>query len=74
MQLWRENTYGFKVGEIIYYADGHLALLIKPENGEDAWQPGLFVRYLNRSKESCIISDIDGMKIECPTYMIRKVY
>lgn len=74
MQMWRENTYGFKVGQIIYYAKSHLALLIKPENGEDVWQPGLFVRYLNGSKESCIITDIHGMKLECPTYMIQKVY
>ena len=74
MQFLGEKTYGFRPGQIIYFAKSHLALLIKPENGEDVWQPGLFVKYLNGSKESCIITDAQGVKIECPTYMIQKVY
>lgn len=74
MHIRGENTYGFKPGQIIYYAKSHLALIIKPENGVDVWQPGLFVKYLNASKESCIITDAKGLSIECPTYMIQKVY
>jgi hypothetical protein len=74
MKSWGENAYEFRHGQIVYYAKSHLALIIKPEDGEDIWQPCLFVRYLNESRESCIITDIHGMKIECPIYMIQTVY
>ena len=74
MILERDTRDGFKPGQIIFYAKAHLALLIKPENGGDTWQPGLFVKYLNGSRERCIITDICGVPIECPTYMIQKVY
>ena len=36
----------YKPGELIWYTDAHLALLIKPENGEDIWNVGLFIKYL----------------------------
>jgi hypothetical protein len=74
MNLKGDTKDGFRPGQIIFYAKAHLALLIKPENGEDIWLPGLFVNYLNASKESCIITDVKGLAIECPTYMIQKVY
>ena len=61
----------FKPGELIWYTDAHLGLLIKPENGEDVWNVGLFVKYLTGEDHDCIIMDVNGRETRWPTYMIQ---
>lgn len=61
----------FTFGQIIYYTTAHLGLLISPENGEDVWRAGLFLKYLNDGDESCIIIDSLGKERKCPLYMIQ---
>ena len=63
----------FRPGQIIFFARDHLALIIKPENGEDIWQAGLFVKYLNDLNDTCIITDMFGKSIKCPSYMIQRL-
>ena len=58
---------------LIFYTNKTIALMIKPSNGEDLWEVGLFLKYLNDSKENCIIVDKDGKEFKCPLYMIQKV-
>ena len=61
----------YNPGQLIYYTNAHLGLLIKPENGEDVWRVGLFIRYLTGESKDCIILDVDGKEKEWPTYLIR---
>ena len=67
------ETDSFSAGQLIFYTNKHIALVIKPENGEDIWQVGLFLKYVNDLKRDCIILDKDGKELKCPTFMIQKL-
>ena len=62
-----------KPGELIWYTDAHLGLLIKPENGEDIWRVGLFIKHLTGQLGNCIILDVDGREKQWPTYLIQRM-
>jgi hypothetical protein len=68
-----ERKNSFSMGQLIWYTTAHLGLLIKPDNGEDVWRAGLFLKYINESKEKCIIIDAIGQELLCPTYMIQSM-